>query len=115
MIVGFSLILFLITSSCQTERIMDCGYNGKPIQQIQNQDALVREIDGQFFLYFEEGLKLAAPNLLDTIYLLLPCNLPISFQTADQKTIVSGEIQENPAYSSHNNYTDFHINKIVKN
>ncbi len=111
-VINIGLILVMTLLSCKTKTESDCGYNGETIQVIKDQNASVRQIDNQFFLYFEEGIKIDSPYLLDTIHLLLPCNLRAQFKLNSQKVRVSGEIKENPGYSSHNNYTDFYINKI---
>lgn len=107
-------MLTMILLSCETKRDIDCGYNGKTIKTINDQYASVTDVADQFFLYFEEGIKIDSPNLLDTIFYLLPCNLPEQYKVDNQEVIVSGEIKENPIYSSHNNYTDFYINEISK-
>lgn len=104
----------MILLHCENKRDIDCGYNGKTIKVINDQDVTVNNIGDLFFLYFEEGIKIDSPNLLDTIYLLLPCNLPDQFKIDNQNVTVSGEIEDNPDYSSHNNYTDFYINEISK-
>jgi len=117
-IINLVLILTMALLSCDAtgdnKSDIKCGYNGETIQVIKYQNASIRDLDGRYFLYFVEGLKIdsAYPYLLDTIYLLLPCNLPGQFKVDNQKVLVSGEIKENPGYSSHNNYTDFYINKI---
>jgi hypothetical protein len=115
-ILNLSLILTMTLLSCETKREIDCGYNGTTIQGIYDQEAFVRDMGYQFFLHFEDGIKINPPssNLLDTIYLLLPCNLPDIFKVDSQKVRISGEIKENPGYSSHDNYTDFYIHKISK-
>ena len=113
-IINLGLILTIILLSCKTKRDIDCGYNGETIQVIKDQNASIRNVENQYYLYFEEGIKTDSPTLLDTIHLLLPCNLPTEFKLNSQKVTVSGEIRENPGYSSHSNYTDFYINKISK-
>ena len=109
-----SLILTIILVACQTKSDLNCGYNGKTIRIINDQNASIKDVEDQFILHFEEGIKIDSPNLLDTIYFLLPCNLPDQFKVDNQEVKISGEIKENPAYSSHNDYTDFYINKITK-
>jgi len=104
----------MILFGCETKSNTDCGYNGKTIQILNDQNASIKDVEDQFFLYFKEGLKIDSPNLLDTIFFLLPCNLSDQFKVDKQEVKISGEIRENPGYSSHNDYTDFYINKITK-
>ena len=108
-VIGLMLIITVV--KCANEKI-DCGYNGMTIDVIHDQDALVKQIGSQFFLRFDIGLLIDSPNLLDTIYILLPCNLPGEFKVNEKSVIVSGQIKDNPGFSSHNNYTDFFITKI---
>jgi hypothetical protein len=75
--------------------------NGETIQVITNQNASVRQLDNQFFLYFEEGIKIDSPYLLDTIHLLLPCNLRAQFKLNSQKVRVSGEMTKPIMYNEH--------------
>ena len=105
------LILIITFVKCDNHKF-DCGYNGKTIDVLHNQEALVKQIGNQFFLRFDSGLVIDSPNLLDTIYILLPCNLPGEFKVNEKSVVVSGEIKDNPSFSSHNNYTDFFIRKI---
>jgi hypothetical protein len=112
-ITNIGLILMITHISCKNKRDIDCGYNGGTIQVITDQNASVRQVDNQIFLYFQEGIKIDSPYLQDTIHLLFPCNLQAQFKLNSQKVRVSGEIKENPGYSSHNNYTDLYINKIT--
>ena len=105
-------LAILMFSGCESKQDIDCGYNGATIQVLNDQDAAVRKSDTQYFLYFENGIIIDSPTLLDTIYLLLPCNLPAKYKFDSQQVIISGDIKENPGFSSHNNYTDFYIDKI---
>ena len=65
-------------------------------------------------IYFEEGIRIDSPTLRDTIYMLEPINLPDNFNLHDLKVTVSGDVLENPGYSSHSNYTKFYIIDIQK-
>lgn len=109
------LLLVITLLSCEEKKDINCGYNGETIMTIKNQNAFIKKVDDRFFLQFKQGLETPSQHLLDTIYSLLPCNLPDQYKIHDQSVEVSGEIKENPGYSSHNNYTDFYINKISKN
>src|SRR4030042_1041572 len=103
--ISISLILTMMLLNCETKSDIDCGYNGKTIKIINDQNASIKDVEDQFFLYFKEGIKIDSPNILDTIFFLLPCNLPDQFKVDNQEVKISGEIKENPGYSSHNNYT----------
>ena len=105
------LILIITVVKCANYKF-DCGYNGMTIDVLHNQDALVKQIGSQFFLHFDFGLVIDSPNLFDTIYILLPCNLPGEFKVNEKSVVVSGEIKDNPGFSSHLNYTDFLIRQI---
>ena len=113
-IINIGLILTIALLSCNANGDIDCGYNGETIQVIKDQNASVIQLENRFFLYFEGGIKIDSPQLLDTIHFLLPCNLPTQLKLNSQNVTVSGKILENPGYSSHNNYTDFYIFKILK-
>jgi hypothetical protein len=63
----------MILIACETKNDLNCGYNGKIIRIINDQDASIKNVEDQFFLHFEGGIKINSPNLLDTIYFLLPC------------------------------------------
>jgi hypothetical protein len=74
---------------------------------IEAEQAIVKKGEYKCLLKFEEGIVTGANHLDDTIHSLLPCNLDADFQIDGLEIIVSGEIKDNPAYSSHTNYTDF--------
>ena len=81
---------------------------------LENRESYVRDTDGIFYLNFNEVILPGVIYLLDTIHFLKPCNLEEKYQIDGLEVIVSGEVLENPPYSSHNNYTDFFITKIKK-
>jgi hypothetical protein len=110
---NLAFILALTLFSCESNSY-NSDANGKTIKVINNQGASIKDLDGTYFLYFGKGIVMDSPNLLDTIHLLLPFNLPDQFKVNNQIVTVSGEIKENPGYSSHNNYTTFYIDKISK-
>lgn len=110
---NLSFILVLLLFSCETNSYND-NANGKTIKVINDQGASIKDLEGTYFLYFGKGIEMDSPYLLDTIHLLLPLNLPHQYKVDNQNVIVSGEIKENPGFSSHNNYTTFYINKISK-
>jgi hypothetical protein len=110
---NLAFILALTLLSCETNNYKSDA-NGKTIKVINDQSASIIDLDDTYFLYFEKGIVIDSPNLLDTIHLLLPFNLPNHFKVNNQNVTVSGEIKENPGYSSHNNYTTFYIDKISK-
>ena len=84
------------------------------IKKIEDRDAVMKCSDFVKHIYFEEGIIIDSPNLLDTIYMLEPVNLPEQFNLHDLKVTVSGDILENPGYSSHTHYTKFFISNIQK-
>jgi len=105
------LIFLLITFGCNETSIVG---DQDIIKTLRKENAAVKKIDSTFFLYFKDGIKVDSPNLLDTIYLLLPSNLPQNYELDGLSVITSGNILENPGYSSHNNYTSFYITEITK-
>lgn len=84
------------------------------IKIIESKDAVMKCSSFVKHIYFEEGIIIDSPTLLDTIYMLEPVNLPERFNLHDLKVTVSGDILENPGYSSHSNYTKFYIRDIQK-
>jgi hypothetical protein len=108
-------LLFSCSSELNPEQDPDfkCGYGGETIMEIEAEPALVKEGENNYFLRFEKGFVTESFNLNDTIYSLLPCNLDDAFQIDNLEVIVSGEIKDNPAYSSHTNYTDFYITEFT--
>jgi len=104
------LILLIFTFGCN-----DISIDGDQdiIRILQKENAAIKKIDSTFFLYFEKGIVVDSPNLLDTIYLLLPSNLHRNYEIDSLSVIISGNIFENPGYSSHNNYTSFFITEIT--
>ena len=110
----FIVVLFL---RCETgeepvNNCDTCGYNGATIKKIEEVDASLKNIDEIYFLFLEKGILTGGMYLDDTLYSLLPCNLPEDFKKDGMKVTISGDIRDNPAYSSHTNYTDFCITKI---
>jgi hypothetical protein len=106
----FGLILIIFLSACKA----DSQYDLATIEKIENRDAVMKCSDFVKHIYFEEGIIIDSPTLLDTIYMLEPVNLPEPFNLHDLKVTVSGEILENPGYSSHSHYTQFYISDIQK-
>ncbi len=84
------------------------------IKKIESKAAVMKCSGFVKHIYFEEGIIIASPTLLDTIYMLEPINLPDRFNLHDLKVTVSGNILENLEYSSHTNYTQFYIRDIQK-
>lgn len=93
----------------------DSQYDFTTIKKIENREAVMKCSDFVKHIYFEEGIIIDSPTLLDTIYMLEPINLPDEFNLHDLKVIVSGDILENPGYSSHSHYTKFYIRDIQRN
>jgi len=91
-----------------------CGYGGETILELKDEPVLIREVDDQFFFWVETGLELNSDYLMDTIFFLKPCNLSSDFRIDSVYATVSGEVMDNPPYSSHSNYTDFFIKDIRK-
>lgn len=114
----FALLIFSVAFSCESELEPDqdykCGYGGETIMVIQEMKASVTKGECNCMLRFEEGIVTGAIYLNETIHSLLPCNLDEEFQKDGLEIIVSGEIKDNPAFSSHTNYTDFYITEIAK-
>jgi len=108
----FILILWVISLLVLGCRDDSSTPDSGNIKMIANQEALVTLFDSSYFIYVKEGILVDSPNLLDTIYLLLPTNLPAQYEADSLNIIVSGDIQKNPSYSSHNIYTSFIITKI---
>ncbi|MCK5066438.1 MAG: hypothetical protein KAR16_03320 [Bacteroidales bacterium] len=113
-IVGGTLVLIASICGCISKENPNCGYNGETFMVLEDREALVRDSDGIFYLNFKEVILPGVFNLLDSIHFLKPCNLEEKYRIDDLEVIVSGEVKENPPYSSHNNYTDFFITKIKK-
>lgn len=109
-ILFFILLLLLSISSCKE----DTDDSPKTIKKIESQNAVMKCSSFVKHIYFEEGIIIDSPNLQDTIYMLEPVNLPERFNLHDLKVTVSGDILENPGYSSHSNYTKFYIRDIQK-
>lgn len=84
------------------------------IKKIENREAVMKCSAFIKHIYFEEGIIIDSPTLLDTIYMLEPINLPDEFNLHDLKVTVSGDILENPGYSSNSHYTKFYIRNIQK-
>lgn len=101
--------IFFVTA-CKTESQFELA----TIEKIENRDAVMKCSNFVKHIYFEEGIIIDSPHLLDTIYMLEPINLPEQFNLHDLKVKVSGEILENPGYSSHLHYTQFYISEIQK-
>ena len=91
-----------------------CGYDGETIKVLSNSKATVQKEGELFYLHFEQGISTGSASLMEPIYLLLPCNLPVADKEDGKKVKVSGEVKDNPAFSSHTNYTDFFILKIAR-
>lgn len=106
--------LMRCTDENEIKENINCGYGGETILELKNEPVLIREVDEQFFFWVESGLELNSEYLMDTIYLLKPCNLSSDFQTHGQYVLVSGKVMDNPPYSSHSNYTDFFIEDIKR-
>lgn len=81
---------------------------------IESENAIIRKGGNNFFLSFDNGLITGGIYLNNTIYSLLPCNLNEELQIDSLEVKVSGEVKDNPAFSSHTNYTDFYITEIIK-
>jgi hypothetical protein len=103
-------VLVILVASCKE----DSQFQAITIKKIENRDAVMKCSDFVKHIYFEEGIIIDSPTLLDTIYMLEPVYLPEQFNLHDLKVTVSGEILENPGYSSHSHYTKFHIRDIKK-
>jgi len=84
------------------------------LKKIENRNAVMKCSNFVKHIYFEEGIRIDSPTLRDTIYMLEPINLPDNFNLHDLKVTVSGDILQNPGYSSHSNYTKFYIIDIQK-
>jgi hypothetical protein len=106
----FVLVLVILVTSCKKES----QFQATTIKKIENRDAVMKCSDFVKHIYFEEGIIIDSPTLLNTIYMLEPVNLPEQFNLHDLKVTVSGDILENPGYSSHSNYTKFYIRDIKK-
>lgn len=106
----FILLVLLSFSSCKENEEDQLT----TIKKIESKAAVMKCSGFVKHIYFEEGIIIDAPTLLDTIYMLEPINLPDRFNLHDLKVTVSGDILENPAYSSHTNYTQFYIRDIQK-
>ena len=109
-----TVLLLVILFSCGENEEADCGSGEETILTLNNKEAAIQESGGQFFLYFEAGIETDSERLMETIHLLLPCNLQEQFKEDGLEVRVSGEVKENPGYSSHTNYTDFFITKIAR-
>ena len=94
----------------------DNDQSNSTIKKLENEDALVRVVEetSWWILKFPQGIDVNSENLMDTIYTLNPTNLPDKYKADSLPVIVSGNIKENPPWSSHNNYTDFEITNIEK-
>ncbi len=112
----FIFAFFSCNSEIESDQNHDskCGYGGETIMVIEAEQATIKKGEYKCLLQFEKGIVTGDTYLDDTIYLLLPCNLDEDFQIDGLGIIVSGEIKDNPAFSSHTNYTDFYITEITK-
>jgi hypothetical protein len=113
-IVGGTLVLIASICGCISKDSPICGYGTETFMVLDDREAVVRDSDGIFYLRFEEVILPGVFGLNDSIYSLKPCNLEEKYKVDALEVIVSGEVKENPGYSSHTNYTDFFITKIKK-
>ncbi len=119
LLAGVIIMLAVALTGCgdsdnELTEVETCGYGGETIKVLSNSEATVQKEGELFFLYFGQGISTGSANLMETIYLLLPCNLPAKYKEDGARVRVSGEEKDNPAFSSHTNYTDFYILKIAK-
>lgn len=91
-----------------------CRYNGETIRLLNEEPAQTKELEGELFLWFGNGIRAISDNLMDTLFLLKPCNLAQDFKIDRLFVIISGEIKDNPPLSSHTNYTDLYLTEIRK-
>ncbi len=97
---------------CDMKEDFECGYNGDTILDLSKKEASVIEGEFGYFLQFEDPIVTGSMYLMDSIYTLKPCNLDKKYQVDGLDVIVSGQVRDNPAYSSHINYTDFFVTEI---